>query len=456
MLFSCYGAVLLTATVADLIFNGFLEDVPPCIKRFSVNTNMKKLFEMTPKSTTKSGTMDCVNGVRALSMFCIIVYHVHDVTLATPTVNQVMLVEYRNSIFGVLLYKLSEKAVDTFLLLSGMLVAMKVLRELDQDKKLNLLRLYLQRIIRIVPAYAALLLFTLAFSTRFGDRNFYQAISQEINPCFKNWWKLLLFFHNYIDHSEMCYVHTWYISADMQLYLLSPLVLIPLWKFGRRFAGVIVLLALISMCWVFGTFTDNDYRLNATDAQMGANTYYSTHARMAAWLFGVIFGNYLHQTRFTIVRMTKTVQIVGWTFTVAIFLVISYVTKKVFTEEYKTTPPIVDAFYESLHRSFWTFCLMWIIFVCVNGYGGMVNQFLSWPGWQPWAKLSYSMYLVHIWVQMVTVTMQVTVPVYFTVYGLFQSIFGLVGLSALAGIVWSVAFEYPFFGIEKVLVNKWK
>lgn len=57
------------------------------------------------------------------------------------------------------------------------------------------------------------------------------------------------------------------------------------------------------------------------------------------------------------------------------------------------------AFFESFVRVSWAIALSWIIFACVRGYGGPVNWMLSWPQWQPLARISYSLYLVHIPVQ---------------------------------------------------------
>ena len=37
----------------------------------------------------------------------------------------------------------------------------------------------------------------------------------------------------------------------------------------------------------------------------------------------------------------------------------------------------------------WSIGIAIIIYICNTGYGGVVNSFLSWPGWEPLTKLSY-------------------------------------------------------------------
>lgn len=64
-----------------------------------------------------------------------------------------------------------------------------------------------------------------------------------------------------------------------------------------------------------------------------------------------------------------------------------------------TPNTLESAFYESFSRVAWVFALSWIIFVCVNGYGGPINWFLSLNHWKPLAKLTYCIYILHIPVQ---------------------------------------------------------
>ncbi|XP_055600078.1 O-acyltransferase like protein-like [Uranotaenia lowii] len=458
VLFSCYGALLVAATIADFAFLSMESSVPDYVKRFSIYTNLLKIFHTTPRSTSKSETMDCVNGVRALSMSWIIVNHIHDTALGIPAFNPIPRMEYRNSYFGILFHRLGGKAVDIFLLLSGMLVAIKVLRELDATRKLNVPKMWLHRYIRITPAYAALIFFAIAFINEFGEGILYKTVSIEpVEACQKSWWAALLYIQNYSHHKEMCFPYTWYLSVDMQLYFLSPLILIPLWKYGRKFAPVIGLLALLSISCVFATMLVNEYRLTLFQPMgdgFARKTYHPTHTRMSVWLFGVLFGYYLHKTKSSTIRLSKRTLLVGWTFTLVILLLTGYSLKQVYVGDYTQFSGVVDAFYEALHRCFWAFAVMWTIFVCINGQGGVVNQFLGWSFWQPLAKLSYSMYLLHILVQLATVTMTLKQPIYFSTVNIFYTFFGLTGLTAVMSTAWCFAFEYPFFGLENYIFRK--
>ncbi|XP_053658584.1 O-acyltransferase like protein-like [Anopheles marshallii] len=459
VLFSTYGAVLLMATLVELVFFHQKRDAPSLVKRFSFYTNLGHVFRIVPRTEGKDGMLECVNGVRALSMLWIIVNHVHDSAYGIPTFNIPVRQEYADSYFGVLFHRLGGKAVDIFLMLSGMLVALKMLRELERTSRLNVWELWLHRIIRITPAYAALIMFGIAFVDVVGEGILYKLVAEELlDACHTSWWSALLYVQNYVHYEKMCFAHTWYLSVDMQLYIVSPLLIYLLWRYGKRFVPAIVLLALLSISCVFATFMVNEYRLNRSaprgDGLMPRKTYHPTHARMSVWLFGVLFGYLLHRTRDTRVKLSKPVLALGWLLTIAILVVTGYALKQLYIGDYTRIEPVADAFYESLHRSFWAFAVMWVIFVCINGQGGIIDRFLGSPLWQPLSRLSYSMYLVHIAIQAITLTQALRFPVEFTVVNLFYTSFGLISVSACIGTVWCVAFEYPFFGLEKYIFKK--
>lgn len=53
------------------------------------------------------------------------------------------------------------------------------------------------------------------------------------------------------------------------------------------------------------------------------------------------------------------------------------------------------AFYGAASRPAWSLCICWVMFACLTGRGGIINEFLSWRGWLPLSRLSYCTYLLH-------------------------------------------------------------
>ena len=52
--------------------------------------------------------------------------------------------------------------------------------------------------------------------------------------------------------------------------------------------------------------------------------------------------------------------------------------------------------YSSLARIAWSTALTLQILLCQSGLGGFVNSILSWNGWLVLARLTYSVYLLHL------------------------------------------------------------
>lgn len=112
------------------------------------------------------------------------------------------------------------------------------------------------------------------------------------------------------------------------------------------------------------------------------------------------------------------------------------------------TPEEVGLF-ESLSRIVWSICLSYMIFACAHGSGGAINRFLSLSAYQPLAKLSFTIYLIHILVLIYT-TDTVQRPLSFSETEAFQSGISVYVISAIVAIPLVLAFELPIDAIYKL------
>jgi len=90
-----------------------------------------------------------------------------------------------------------------------------------------------------------------------------------------------------------------------------------------------------------------------------------------------------------------------------------------------SAPPLStleESLYYTLTRVAWPLAICWIIFACIQGYGGLANSFLSSPLWQPFSRLSYSMYIWHMFVQEMN-SRSVRTNTYFSSYSMVGYIF---------------------------------
>lgn len=146
---------------------------------FSVYTNGKNLLGI--KYSSKD--IGCIHGLRAISIICIILIHRNAISKLYPTINSedislvilfillgldlVIIIfiyfQWYNNLYSTYVYGFFV-AVDTFFVLSGMLLCINFLKERDLGKPFNVFTFYLKRYIRLTPPLAAAMLFGVVFA----------------------------------------------------------------------------------------------------------------------------------------------------------------------------------------------------------------------------------------------------------------------------------------------------
>jgi len=193
---------------------------------------------------------------------------------------------------------------------------------------------------------------------------------------------------------------TWYLSADFQLFVISPFLIHPAWKYGWKYLWSLVALAIISsiyaltMCLVYGITV---YKPSQEASDFYAKFIYQpTHARIGPWLVGMVLGYTLHTTKSRNITIGWKLNSILWllSMTIIALVVIGIHTLE---EPSNQISLLLNALHIAFHRLLWSFAIFWIIFACQKlKTGGFVRWFLCLPEWQPMARLSLSMYLIHI------------------------------------------------------------
>lgn len=136
--------------------------------------------------------------------------------------------------------------VDVFFVLSGYLITMLLLRELDSQGTIHLGNFYMRRVLRILPPLV--LAATLAVALAWGTVSFGQQTSQVM--------AVLLFYGNFLTPEFMGNLtHTWSLAVEEQFYLVWPgLLLLLSRKFGRwapaMLAAAIIVMAVLVRFWM--------------------------------------------------------------------------------------------------------------------------------------------------------------------------------------------------------------
>lgn len=166
-----------------------------------------------------------IDGLRAVAVLAVIVFHA-----------------------GFALLPGGFLGVDVFFVISGYLITGLLLNDL-LERRFSILRFYERRARRILPALFFVMLACLPFAwvwmMSFEFKDFGQsmlAVVLFVSNLF--FWRTTDYFGPLADVQPL--LHTWSLGVEEQFYLLFPLMLLVLWRFGRRFAFGTVAVVMVA------------------------------------------------------------------------------------------------------------------------------------------------------------------------------------------------------------------
>ncbi|XP_074037748.1 nose resistant to fluoxetine protein 6 isoform X2 [Leptinotarsa decemlineata] len=422
---------------------------------FSVFTNGRKLLKTTVYSKDHVQIFD---GMKVISIMWIIAGHGIGSFiggLLTP-MNKEKIDTIHTKIYSGYL-DAAHVCVDTFIFISGFLVAYQYFKGKTPSLHTQIKKVpyfYLHRYLRITPAVLMMYLSVLFILPKTGSGPYWHpAIEQELVPCKKYWWSYILYIQNYVNWDELCLVPHWYLSVDLQMYVISPLLLIPvslMLKKSNGFTYSMVMLLILNVAFIIQPIIQWIVFPEFKNSM-------ATHLRLTDFYIGFMMGVYMRQKKdqpfLSIVKKKyhSRVNLIVW------FLVlVEMFTVLFFYQDAEVNQgPIQRAFYFGLSRPAWCIGLCWIIYSSYHGYGGFVHWFLTRSIFQIGAKLSYCMYVVHFTV-IAHYTLSNRMKWYFSDYIEFYLWCGYFVETLLWATFWTLAFESPIITIEKYVFGREK
>ena len=352
-------------------------------------------------------------------------------------------------------------SVDSFLFISGLLVTTIGLKQLRERKgKFNFLAFYLHRYLRMTPLMMAVIAFTSTLLKYVNDGPSSQESTVMFDSwCRKNWWLNALYLQNFFNRENMCLSHTWYSAVDMQLFILTPLLLIPLYR-RPRLGLIILLVTLVSSMTLTAALTiikhlpAVPYLSNVT-SQEALNDYYGIiyikpYTRIGAYLVGMLLGFILYSTEDK-VRLSKTQATIGWILAVVGNLGVLFAMTPV-NGGYQL-PDALAGLYSATSRVVWALSMAWVTYASSAGRGGFIGSLLSSRLWLPWSRLTYSAYIIHPVVMAIFYGSRQT-TFEFSHFLMSYVALGNLFLTYAISFILSITFEAPVISLEKLLTQR--
>jgi peptidoglycan/LPS O-acetylase OafA/YrhL len=168
-----------------------------------VKRNLKELF-MQPRQTG----LTILDGIRAIGIIWVMGNHTLWV-LSWAFWGEQQYSDLRNSLFlrGIVN---ADVAVDMFFVLSGFLIAHLLAAEFDKTGKIDVLRFYWRRWLRIFPTYG------LVLAAFWIPQYFYTSFCDNCNFCHYYGWSNILFVNNFASpFFATCMIWTWSIAVEV-------------------------------------------------------------------------------------------------------------------------------------------------------------------------------------------------------------------------------------------------
>ncbi|XP_067945682.1 nose resistant to fluoxetine protein 6-like [Watersipora subatra] len=426
------------------------------LKSFSLYENLPKLLD----STSKPNQLQALDGIRFLSMTWVIIGHVYSFIAFGPyTQNLAVAGDFAKdgdwTFMGVVggLF-----AVDSFFLLSGLLVGYLFLKMMAKIKgKVSCFMMtmyYVHRYIRLLPLYGAAILISVAYTNYLGRGPLNTWYSGELkNFCDTNWWTNLLYINNVYKDKEMCHAVTWYLANDMQFYVISPLILIPLyWLPGLGFAAIFGLW-FVSLGVTGYEWGKRSGGSQITDPEVFNDIYIKPWCRIGPYLIGLILAYILFKK---VKVKSRIMQAIWWVTSLGIIALVVYIpydaTKEngLFSSSWNSTQ---RGLYETLCKNAWALALGWIIFASNTGCGGFIGDALSWGGWAPLSKLTYAAYLLHPFMLDLNYKNRRNL-IYVGHDSLIFDDIAFITITYMASFLFHLVIEAPMLGIEKIILPR--
>ena len=189
--------------------------------------------------------------------------------------------------------------VDLFFVLSGFLITRLLVDEIDSTGRIDLLRFYLRRLLRLTPALLLMLAaYLLIAPSLWPQLDLMSHVRDAALVAF-----YLSDYSQALWHNPKVLIHTWSLSVEEHFYLIWPFAVLLLARIGHRWRLVVLVgIYLLASAWrIYG------YETLGWDA-----TYYRFDTRMSGLVSGALLATFLRHKDSISEGLANVAGLVAW------------------------------------------------------------------------------------------------------------------------------------------------
>ncbi|KAK6492924.1 O-acyltransferase like protein [Huso huso] len=420
------------------------------MKTFSLQNNFSSLWV-----TKDKGHYSALNGIRISSLLWIICGHNIQLSSWENLDNAKRWKDSveNNPVYIVALSGPSYLAVDTFLLIGGLLSVkslFSLIHRADDKMTIQLVGTFLlNRLKRIQPLHIFMVCLSIGLLSVVPKGSFWSFAEMQIDICKKYWWTNMLLINNLFFYPNSCIPWSWYLAIDVQFYFTTPLLVFLLRRNTYKLIAVATIFLLIP-CFISALLTAYFQLPLYLPSEWIHKAYFEyyynkPYSRYGPYLIGILLGMFMNAKKERLLKKQWQAA-VGWISSLtsmALLVALAYVLHEV--PNYPSAP---HAIYQGLHRTLWAVAVAWIIFACDEGFGGYINTFLSLNVWIPFSSISFACFMIHPLLLIIFNGIQETL-FHYTDINFFYLYMGHIVLTVALGYVLTVLVEKPYLFLKR-------
>ncbi|KAL4143277.1 hypothetical protein QTP88_005628 [Uroleucon formosanum] len=425
---------------------------------FSLIESTKASFKMK-----KGNSLNFFYSSKLISMIPTILVHKLSILMTNPISNSKFIESiYLNGPSKMLTF--ITNGVDPFIVITGFITCLTLSRDFRKPKNepfwKTLSRPIIHRIIRILPAYFAVMAFTAHILPHLGDGPLWPQKSwEEAEICRNYWWTNTLFISNFVDIKYQCLMMSWYISCDIQFFIIGVIVIYVYTKhqkYGITLISTLIGLSLfVPFIVTLSTGTEGMFKIPLPYVMyirkiLSLNeSYRPSYMRATPFFSGIALNLLVEKLKEKKVKFSQIVVhsgiIAAWTIALS-----AQFYGTVFYEKDRPYYPLEHALYSTISHCTWVIVVGWMtISYFTSGYGLLEhlfqNKYLVIMG-----KLSYPVLLVNMTVMEISQSSQRS-PVHLSLRYVIEACIFDTFICYLIAIILFLVVDEPFVKLTKKL-----